>query len=288
MWKIALPIEGIKTNLDNIGFGPITIFRLRKNLFPEISEANNNSLAIGLNSDDKFKFDSEFDNVSFLEDALAIFRLYVCQRVHSMAALNIITKRKLWTYSELFEINITDPILSNSVGLMPGGRIYEYRLTEGDISFFNQKRFPDILHLLYKLHKKESVSPLDKLITKSSVWAGQMLEDTFYRDRFLRGVTALETIVEKSPIKGISKKFREFGANLYFKFDKSYTQKSLQESLKEIYKLRCNISHAGDLSFGISQAIFDDLISQICFNAIEVWMEVNSLDEFYKEINNCD
>jgi hypothetical protein len=287
MYKIALPIEGIKTNLDNIQFGPITIFRLRKNLLPEISEENYNSLAIGLNSDDKFKFDSEFDSISFLEDALAIFRLFVCQRVDSMAALNIITKRKLWTYSELFEINLTNPTLSNSVRLKPGGRIYEYRLTEEHIAYFNQKRLPYILQLLFKLHKKESVSPLDELITKSSMWGGQMLEDTFYRDRFLRGVTALEAIVEKSPIKGISKKFTEFGAKLYFKFDKSYTQESLEESLKEIYKLRCNISHAGDLSFGISQAIFDDLMSQICFNALEVWMEVNSLDEFYNEINNC-
>jgi len=287
MWKIALPIEGIKTNLDNVHFGPITIFRLRKNLFPEISDENYNSLAIGLNSDEKFKFNSEFDCIDFLEDALAIFRLYVCQRVHSMAALNIITKRKLWTYSELFEINITDSGLSNSVQLKPGGRIYEYRLTEEHITLFNQKRLPDILQLLFRLHKKESVSPLDELITKSSMWGGQMLEDTFYRDRFLRGVTALETIVEKSPIKGISRKFRELGAKLYFKFDKSYTRESLEESLKEIYKLRCNISHAGDISFGISQAIFDNLMSQICFNAIEVWMEVNTLDEFYNEINNC-
>lgn len=287
-WQIALPITGLKTNITPVRIGPITIMRLTPELLPSDTTNNAKALAIALDSDEQFSHDSNLDVIEFLEDALGIIRVFVAKRMNNgLPALNIITKRKLWTYSKVYSINSASPSNSETTPLSPAGRGYEYRLTEEHLAEFEANHITDLLYTLLKLHKKEPVDELDELITKSVTWCGLMLEDVFYRDRFLRGVTALETLFEKSTMKGIGNKFRTLGSRLYSADNTQPDIEKVKENLKLIYGARCNISHGGQLAgneFGVSLMEFEFIITQISYSAIQLWKRSSSVLDFYKKI----
>lgn len=287
-WQIALPITGLKTNIAPLKIGPIMIIRLKLELFPGSTTKNSGGLAIAINSEGKFSHESELDVIEFLEDALGILRVFVAKRMNNgLPALNIITKRKLWTYSEVYSLNIDSPKDSEVTPLSPAGRGYDYRLTEEHLAEFEANHISELLYTLFKLHKKEPVDELDLLITKSATWCGLMLEDVFYRDRFLRGVTALEALIEKSTMQGIGNKFRTLGSKLYNAAKSQPDIETVKEDLKLIYGARCNISHGGQFAgneFGVSLGEFEYLITQICYSAIQLWKRSSSIVDFYGKI----
>lgn len=286
-WQIALPITGIKTNIAPVKIGPIMISRLKADQFPSGTIENVNSLAISMGSDEKFSHEDDFDVIEFLEDALGIFRVFVANGTGGPAALNIITKRKLWNYSEIYSINTTSPEASESLKLLPSLRRYEYRLTEEKLADFQANHISELLYTLLDIHKKKKINELDLLITKSTVWCGLMLEDVFYRDRFLRGVTALEALFEKSKMQYISKKFSILGSKLYRMSNTQSDIKTVESDLKKIYKARCEISHGGQFAgnkFGVTLMEFEYIITQICCSAIHLWKTSSSVKNFYDKI----
>lgn len=202
--------------------------------------------------------------------------------------MNIITKRKLWTYSQIYSINNDVPENSESLRLSPGLRGYDYRLTTEHVIDFEKNHISELLNTLLSIHKREEVNELDLLITKSTTWCGLMLEDVFYRDRFLRGVTALEALIEKSTMKGIGNKFRTLGSKLFSLANSQPDIHTVREDLKHIYSARCNISHGGQFAgneFGVSLMEFEFIITNICYSAVQLWKKSSSVEDFYAKID---
>lgn len=288
-YQFLLPITGIKTNLKIVDFGMVKIIRLNKNNTLSLDEQDVSKLALCLYIDKIPNDDEAFELVEFLENALSIIRLFVFRSMHELAALNIISERKLWSYGNYYINNLTNITNSSKANMYPGGRNYEFRVNNEIINLFKQHYIDELIQLLYNYHNNIKLSEKDELIIKVVCWAGNMLEDTFYRDRFLRGITAIEALVEKAQGKSISSKFRNIGSNLYTIFNDTGNKdiNTIQESLKNFYKARCNISHGGEMinnNFGGDLSYFAHIVGTIAINAIIVWSESNNLKEFYSKI----
>ncbi|MCU5583029.1 HEPN domain-containing protein [Bacillus toyonensis] len=300
-WRVYLPIMGVKfrngykefdignikfcyTNAEEMGLGD------PYGNYPNVSK---NTEYLCVSTEVEADKDNSIDfALEYIEDALSVIRFAITHGWGILPPMGIITARKFPKYSEVLAK------CNNGKGyrepLYPKRRQYEFRITPEEVIKWEKLYAREILDLLLKKHQGVVLTPLDEMIVNVLVWCGSSIEDVHPRDALLRGVTAVESIVQyKCHIQGagkISKYFREYAAVLLCMYENSPASfQTYSKFFKQIYEIRCSISHGGSFSNEEYLTILmriekERLIHKVCLSALLLWKEVTNMNDFYNKI----
>lgn len=144
------------------------------------------------------------------------------------------------SYSDVYQVNCMNCIISEQLFKKAG----------------NNKRIFDLIKLI-------NLNKMEKKIKLAIDWIALALKNNHLTQAFMCLCISLETLLtsdSSSPLeRGVAYQLREFGAFLASNNQKERLE--IQSKIKELYAIRCSITHSGSLNNAVSEKQFYDLLN---------------------------